>query len=29
MHITMGPRASLGIKTQGAPCGWIAVVKPH
>ena len=29
MRFTVGPNASLAIKAQGSPCGWIAVVKPH
>ena len=29
MRITLAPAEGLGIKAQGSPCGWIAVVRPH
>ena len=29
MRITVGSLEALGIRAQGSPCGWIAVVKPH
>ncbi|HEX2500318.1 MAG TPA: hypothetical protein VHO73_02595 [Methylomirabilota bacterium] len=29
MRFTLGPHDTLGIRAQGSPCGWIAVVRPH
>ena len=29
MRITVGPLSGLGIRAQGSPCGWTAVIRPH
>jgi len=29
MRITVPPGGSLGLASQGPPCGWLAVIRPH
>jgi hypothetical protein len=29
MRFTLGPHDTVGIRAQGPPCGWLAVVRPH